>query len=136
MCPKKKIHPHRSRTERAWGGKSFEPAQSNHASSILALFCNLLLLVGLTTMAVAQPGTITTVVGTGVAGYSGDGGPAITARINSPRNLFVDGSGNLYIADRFNHCIRKVTPGGIITTVAGTVWRVFPAMADQPPPQD
>lgn len=87
---------------------------------LLVFVCNLVLFLGFTSTTVAQPGTITTVVGTGVAGYSGDGGPAISARINSPRNLFVDGAGNLYIADRFNHCIRKMTPSGIITTVAGT----------------
>ena len=65
-------------------------------------------------------GVITTVAGTGTAGFSGDGGPATSARINSPEGLAVDGSGNLYIADANNHRIRKVDTAGVITTVAGT----------------
>lgn len=65
-------------------------------------------------------GIITTVVGTGVAGFSGDGGPATAARLHEPIDLIFDGSGNLYIADHDNQRIRKVDAGGIITTVAGT----------------
>ena len=65
-------------------------------------------------------GIITTIAGTGIAGYSGDGGPATQARISFPRGLAVDASGSLYIAESYNHCIRKVDPSGIITTVAGT----------------
>jgi len=57
--------------------------------------------------------------GTGVSGSSGDGGSATSARLNHPRGLFVDSSGNLYIADTDNHNIRKVDTSGIITTVAG-----------------
>ena len=63
---------------------------------------------------------ITTVAGTGVGGYSGDGGPAIAAQLNSPQSVTVDGTGNLYIADTQNHRIRKVDTSGVITTVAGT----------------
>ena len=62
---------------------------------------------------------ITTIVGIGVAGYGGDGGPATSASLKSPCGLAVDAAGNLYIADRDNERIRKVSPGGIITTVAG-----------------
>ena len=69
---------------------------------------------------VTPAGVISTVAGTGTAGYSGDEGPAEYAGINYPRGLTLDPSGNLYIADCNNHRIRKVTPGGIITTVAGT----------------
>ena len=65
-------------------------------------------------------GIITTVAGTGIPGYSGDGGPATQASFNGPRGIFVDVQGNLYIADTANHRIRKVDPSGIITTVAGT----------------
>lgn len=58
--------------------------------------------------------------GTGLGGYSGDGGKATAAQLNQPGSLAFDEEGNLYIADCFNHCIRKVTAGGIITTIAGT----------------
>jgi uncharacterized repeat protein (TIGR01451 family) len=64
-------------------------------------------------------GLISTVAGNGVAGYSGDGGPATGAQLNQPSGLAVDGAGNLFIADGGNHVIRKVAPGGNITTVAG-----------------
>jgi sugar lactone lactonase YvrE len=64
-------------------------------------------------------GTITTVAGNGTAGYSGDGGPATSAELDSPSGVAVDSSGNLYIADSLNSVIRKVSPSGAITTVAG-----------------
>ena len=69
---------------------------------------------------VDSAGTITTIAGTGRAGYSGDGGPAIEAQLRSPYGMAVDGAGNLYIADRDNHRIRRVDATGIITTIAGT----------------
>jgi sugar lactone lactonase YvrE len=62
---------------------------------------------------------IDTVAGTGTAGYSGDGGPAIAASLYTPYGVAVDNSGNIYIADTFNHRVRKVNASGIITTVAG-----------------
>jgi hypothetical protein len=65
-------------------------------------------------------GIITTVVGTGVAGSSGDGGPATEAQLNEPHGLALDESGNLYIAEKEGHRVRKVDAHGIITTVAGT----------------
>ncbi|SFD38451.1 NHL repeat-containing protein [Paracidovorax konjaci] len=65
-------------------------------------------------------GTIVTVAGTGVAGYGGDGGPAVAAQLNEPRGIAVDAAGNLYVADLNNHRIRRVDAGGTITTVAGT----------------
>jgi DNA-binding beta-propeller fold protein YncE len=72
-------------------------------------------------------GTISTVVGTGRPGFSGDGGPAANARIYSPEGqaapptsrIAIDDQGTLYLADTFNNRIRKVTPDGIITTIAG-----------------
>jgi hypothetical protein len=67
----------------------------------------------------AGAGTITTVAGNGAQGYSGDGGLATSAALYSPQGVAVDASGNLYIADTSNNVIRKVTPGGTITTVAG-----------------
>jgi hypothetical protein len=69
---------------------------------------------------VDQNGIITTVAGTGIAGYSGDGGPALSAQLNGPYHIQVDASGNLYIVDYGNKRIRKVDPNGIITTIAGT----------------
>ena len=65
-------------------------------------------------------GIITTVAGTGMAGFSGDGGPATSARLNRPRNLIVDPAGNLLIADTDNHRIRRVEGSVIIATIAGT----------------
>lgn len=64
--------------------------------------------------------TITTVAGTGGHGYSGDGGPASSAQLNHPFGIALDTAGNLFIADRFNNCIRKVNAAGIISTFAGT----------------
>ncbi len=61
---------------------------------------------------------INTVAGGGTSGL-GDGGPATQAQLNVPRGVAVDGSGNLYISDCYNHRIRKVDTSGIITTVAG-----------------
>jgi alpha-tubulin suppressor-like RCC1 family protein/sugar lactone lactonase YvrE len=65
-------------------------------------------------------GMITTVAGNGTLGYSGDGGPAVVASLNSPRGLSVDPSGNIYIADANNRRVRKVDASGTITTVAGS----------------
>jgi sugar lactone lactonase YvrE len=64
-------------------------------------------------------GIITTVAGNGTRGFSGDGGSATAAKLNSPLGLAVDAAGNLYIADTGNGRIRKVDTNGIITTVAG-----------------
>jgi sugar lactone lactonase YvrE len=65
-------------------------------------------------------GIITTYAGNGVLGYSGDGGPATQATLDGPSGLAFDTSNNLYIADRFNHVVRKVASGtGIIITFAG-----------------
>ena len=68
---------------------------------------------------VAADGTVTLIAGNGSSGFSGDGGPATSARLNDPRGLAIDGNGNLLIADSANHRIRKVTPAGVISTIAG-----------------
>lgn len=69
---------------------------------------------------VTAAGVISTLAGTGVAGFGGDNGPATSALFSAPYGVAVDGSGNVYIADRFNNRIRKVSATtGVITTVAG-----------------
>lgn len=68
---------------------------------------------------VSLNGNITTIVGTGVGGFSGDGGPASQARLNSPSGIAIAPDGSLLIADTGNRRIRKVSPDGIIITVAG-----------------
>lgn len=69
---------------------------------------------------VSPDGTATTIAGTGTSGFSGDGGPAVAAELNAPSGVAVDAAGNMYIADTMNHRIRKITPDGIINSVAGT----------------
>jgi uncharacterized protein (TIGR03437 family) len=68
---------------------------------------------------VTPNGQISTVAGSGVKGYRGDGGLATNAGLNSPQGVAVDAAGNLYIADSEDNRIRKVAPDGIISTVAG-----------------
>ena len=75
----------------------------------------------------AITGIITTVAGTGEPGFSGDGGPATSARLNTPNAIAIDSAGNIYLSssgatesDIHNRRIRRVDPSGIITTVAGT----------------
>ena len=66
-------------------------------------------------------GNITTVAGTGVIGYSGDGGPAKQATLHAPQRLAIDSVGNIYVADSGNNAIRRIdATSGVITTVAGT----------------
>src|SRR5437899_3149808 len=68
----------------------------------------------------ARTSVITTVAGCAEPGYSGDGEPASGARFNEPYGIAVDKSGNVYVADRHNHCIRRVdSTSGVITTLAG-----------------
>ncbi len=77
----------------------------------LFLFCLLPLL--------SSAQIITTVAGNHIQAFSGDGGPAINAELNTPSSICMDGAGNLLISDALNHNIRKVDPSGIITTIAG-----------------
>lgn len=69
---------------------------------------------------VDSAGAIHTVAGNGIAGFSGDGGPAIAASLNGPFGVAVDAAGNIYIADTNNNRIRRVDAKGIISTVAGS----------------
>ena len=68
---------------------------------------------------VAADGTLSLIAGSGAGGFSGDGGPATSAQLRSARGVAVDTAGNLFIADYYNNRVRKVTPGGVISTVAG-----------------
>ncbi len=65
-------------------------------------------------------GIFSALAGNGLQSFSGDGGPALAAQMNSPAGIAMDGSGNIYIADPLNNRIRKMTPGGAISTIAGT----------------
>ncbi|MDH5761881.1 MAG: SMP-30/gluconolactonase/LRE family protein [Nitrospinota bacterium] len=69
---------------------------------------------------IGKDGIITTLAGNGTAGFSGDGGPAWKASFNFPAGLCLDGDGNLFVADRNNHRVRRIDPAGTVTTVAGT----------------
>ena len=68
---------------------------------------------------ITRDGVVTTVAGSGVPGYAGDGGPALNAQLNSPWGIFLDKDDNLLIADSNNDVIRKVGSDGIIHTIAG-----------------
>jgi uncharacterized protein (TIGR03437 family) len=68
---------------------------------------------------ISASGVITTFAGTGVAGFSGDGGPAAAAQLNLPYGLAVDLAGYVYVADLNNDRVRRIGPDGVITTVAG-----------------
>jgi NHL repeat len=67
----------------------------------------------------ASTGKITTVAGTGSAGYSGDGGPATSAEIYSPVSVAIDQNGNLFIGDDYNYRVREVNTSGVVSTIAG-----------------
>jgi sugar lactone lactonase YvrE len=64
-------------------------------------------------------GTISTVAGTGMAGFSGDGGPAARAQLNDPRAVAVDKGGNVYVGEELGQRVRRIDPSGTITTIAG-----------------
>jgi class 3 adenylate cyclase len=65
-------------------------------------------------------GTVKTIAGTGVAGFSGDHGPATSAELNGAQSIAIDSAGYIFIADSQNNRIRRVDPAGIITTIAGS----------------
>ncbi len=65
-------------------------------------------------------GRVSTVAGTGVPGFTGDGGRAVDAQLTCPRGLALDATGALYVADSSNQRVRRIDPGGTITTFAGS----------------
>src|SRR5258706_11200569 len=84
--------------------------------------------VALATMGASQGAfsqTITTLAGNGGLGFAGDFGLAANAMLNHPRGVAADSAGNLYIADVDNARVRKITPSGVITTVAGNGFAGF-----------
>lgn len=68
---------------------------------------------------ISTTGVITTVAGSGVRGYSGDNGSALVAAFNGPTAIAVDSLGAIYVADRFNNRIRRVSSDGVVITIAG-----------------
>lgn len=80
---------------------------------------NILIAGGQRLRKVDAAGIITTIAGTGVLGFSGDGGPATNAQFGYVNQMFVDRNNNIYLCDEYNNRIRKIDGNGIITTVAG-----------------
>ncbi|MBK9167063.1 MAG: hypothetical protein IPM24_06310 [Bryobacterales bacterium] len=79
-------------------------------------------------------GSATSIAGNGYVSFSGDGGPAVSAQLDSPTDVAVDRSGNVYIADTNNHRIRRIDTLGQITTVAGGGPRdIFSGLGDGGP---
>jgi sugar lactone lactonase YvrE len=67
-----------------------------------------------------ETGVITTIAGTGIPGFDGDNGTAEEAQLNKPKGICVDAAGNIFVADTYNHRIRKIDNNGMMTTIAGT----------------
>ncbi|MBE2290849.1 MAG: SMP-30/gluconolactonase/LRE family protein [Chitinophagaceae bacterium] len=66
-------------------------------------------------------GIVSTIAGCGLSGYMGDGGPATAARFNEPFGIAVDGTGNIYVAEYSNNCLRKISASGVVSTVTGAL---------------
>lgn len=80
----------------------------------------------------AKTGTISTVAGTGEAGFGGDGGPATKAQFKQPHSIALDADNNIYVADIGNHRVRKIdTKSGTISTIAGNGEKKLPLPGQQ-----
>ena len=121
---------------RSWGRSVRKPRPTvTVLVGVLSLvISSLAVSVLLRQVAVAASDTISTVAGTGVFGFSGDGGPATAAQLNFPEDVAVDAAGNLFIVDNANSRVRRVSPTGAISTVAGTGVFGFRVMVVRLPP--
>lgn len=86
---------------------------------------NILLAGGQRIRKVDASGNISTIAGTGVLGFSGDGGPATNAQFGYINQMFVDKDNNIYFCDEYNHRIRRIDANGIITTIAGAGYGTY-----------
>lgn len=78
-----------------------------------------------------REGGLTVVAGTGEAGFGGDGGSATAAQLSAPGDLAFDADGNLLVADIFNHRVRRIDRGGVITTIVGDGKNAYPVVSGQ-----
>ncbi len=101
------------------GGPASSAALSVPSGLALDSTGNLYIASGQVIRKVTPSGAISTFAGAGTYGFSGDGGPAVSAQLFGPANLAFDADGNLYIADTGNARVRKISPGGTISTFAG-----------------
>jgi hypothetical protein len=108
----------------AGGGPNNVPATSANVADPVAVatdtFGNYYFIASNRAFKVSASGTLTVFAGSGVAGYSGDGGLAALAELNNPQGIAADSFGNVYIADTDNCVIRKVDNTGTISTFAGS----------------
>ena len=122
-------HGRRQRLRRLLGGRRSSPAaRLNQAGDVAVDGAGNLFIgefSGHRVRKVSAAGTISTVGGTGSAGYSGNGGPATSAQMSSPAGVDVDSLGNVFVAEFGNHVIRKIDTSGTITRVAGTGFAGF-----------
>jgi len=99
---------------------SFTPRQARYDSWSYLMRSTLLVFALLASTALSHAATISTFAGTGVKGFSGDGGEAAAAQLSDPNGIARGPDGALYICDTMNHRVRKVTRDGRIVTVAGS----------------
>jgi len=103
------------------GGPATAALLSSPTTIVLDIYGNLFIAdqSGACIRKIDTTGIIKTIAGTGVGGYSGDGGPAKSAQLDLTQGIGIDSAGNIYLADAGNNRIRKVNVSGTITTIAG-----------------